>query len=83
MNVDVVVCTKNSAKSMKRGMQQIADEIPFKNLIVIYGSSADGTKDISEEYTGNVFWARALEAGLAGCNIIITGQGSTKEHFRD
>ena len=25
----------------------------------------------------------ALEAGLAGCNIVITNQGSTKEYFRN
>src|SRR3989337_1007606 len=56
MDVDVVVCAKNRAESMERVLQQIVAEIPFKNLIVVYGTSVDGTKEIAEKYTSTVFW---------------------------
>jgi glycosyltransferase involved in cell wall biosynthesis len=56
MNVDVVVCVKNRAKSLDRVLQQIVREIPFKNLIIIYGSSKDKTKEVAERYTNQVFW---------------------------
>lgn len=56
MNVDVVVCTKNQANSLNRVLQQIVREIPFQKLIIVYGSSADETKEIAEKYTDNVFW---------------------------
>jgi glycosyltransferase involved in cell wall biosynthesis len=56
MNVDVVVCVKNRAESLDRILQQIVREIPFKNLIIIYGSSKDKTKEVAERYTNQVFW---------------------------
>ncbi|MEM3549948.1 MAG: glycosyltransferase [Candidatus Bathyarchaeia archaeon] len=56
MDVDVVVCVKDRAKSLDRVLQQIVREIPFKNLIVIYGSSKDDTKEVAEKYTNQVFW---------------------------
>ncbi|MEM2589284.1 MAG: glycosyltransferase family 2 protein [Candidatus Bathyarchaeia archaeon] len=56
MNVDVVVCVKDRAKSLDRLLQQIVREIPYKNLIVIYGSSKDETKEVAEKYTNQVFW---------------------------
>lgn len=56
MNLDVVVCAKNQAKPMVRILHQIIREVPFKNLIVVYGSSKDQTKETAEKYTDNVFW---------------------------
>lgn len=56
MNVDVLVCAKNRAKSMNRVLQQIVREVPFKNLIVVYGSSMDETEEIAKRFTDKVFW---------------------------
>lgn len=56
MKVDVVVCAKNQAEAMDRVLHQIVREVPFKNLIVMYGSSKDQTRKTAEKYTDNVFW---------------------------
>jgi len=56
LNVDVVVCVKNQAKALNRVLRQIVSEIPFKNLIVIYGTSIDDTREIARKYTNMVFW---------------------------
>lgn len=65
MNVDVVICVKNQAKSLERVLRQIIREIPFKNLIVIFGSSIDGTQNVAEKYTKNVFWDEDKGLGAA------------------
>jgi len=65
MNVDVVVCVKNRAESLDRVLQQIVHEIPFKNLIIIYGSSKDKTKEVAERYTSQVFWDEDKGLGAA------------------
>jgi glycosyltransferase involved in cell wall biosynthesis len=54
--LDVVVCAKNRAETLERILGQITHEIPFRNLIVIYGTSNDKTKEIAEKYTNRVFW---------------------------
>ena len=41
---------------MERVLRQIIREVPFRKLIVIYGSSKDETKRIAEKYTKKVFW---------------------------
>jgi GT2 family glycosyltransferase len=41
---------------MEYVLHQIVRDVPFKNLIVIYGTSTDGTQEIAEEYTRSVFW---------------------------
>jgi len=56
MDLDIVICAKNRAEAMERVLRQIIREVPFRELIVIYGSSKDGTKEIAEKYTENVFW---------------------------
>jgi glycosyltransferase involved in cell wall biosynthesis len=56
MDLDVVVCAKNRAQMLERVLQQITREVPFRELIVIYASSKDRTKEIAEKYTKKVFW---------------------------
>ncbi len=56
MDLDVVVCAKNRALLLKRVLKQIVREVPFKNLIIIYGSSEDETKKIAENFTDKVYW---------------------------
>jgi glycosyltransferase involved in cell wall biosynthesis len=78
MNLDVVICAKNEAESLEQVLEQVIREVPFSNLIVIYGSSRDRTKVIAEKYTKNVFWdgdkglgaARALGIKKAKSEIV-------------
>jgi cellulose synthase/poly-beta-1,6-N-acetylglucosamine synthase-like glycosyltransferase len=56
MDLDVVVCAKNRAEMLERVLQQVTRRIPFRDLIVIYGTSNDETKEIAEKYTSKVFW---------------------------
>jgi cellulose synthase/poly-beta-1,6-N-acetylglucosamine synthase-like glycosyltransferase len=56
MDLDVVVCAKNRAEQLEQILRQIVHEVPFKDLIVIYGSSKDGTQQVAEKYTKRVFW---------------------------
>lgn len=62
MDLDVVICAKNRAEVLERVLQQTIHEVPFRELIVIYGSSKDRTKEIAEKYTKKVFWD--LDKGL-------------------
>ena len=52
----MVVCTKNQAKALEQILTQIVQEIPFENLIVVYGNSTDNTREIASKYTDKVFW---------------------------
>ncbi len=78
MRVDVVVCAKNRAVLLERALRQIIKYVPFENLIVIYGSSRDNTKEIAEKYATQVFWdgdkglgaARALGIEKATSEIV-------------
>lgn len=65
MDLDVVVCAKNRAEMLNRILRQIITEISFQNLIVIYGSSKDETKQVAERYTRNVFWDEDKGLGAA------------------
>ena len=78
MDLDVVVCAKNRAALLERVLKQIIREIPFRDLIVIYGSSTDGTREVAERYTKSVFWdgdkglgaARNLGIRKAGSELV-------------
>jgi glycosyltransferase involved in cell wall biosynthesis len=63
--MDVVVCVKNDAKGLEMILRQILHEIPFQNLIVVYGSSLDDTRRIAEKYTDKVFWDEDKGLGAA------------------
>jgi glycosyltransferase involved in cell wall biosynthesis len=65
MDLDVVVCAKNRAEMLERVLQQITGEIPFKELIVIYASSEDRTKEVAEKFTRKVFWDQDRGLGAA------------------
>jgi cellulose synthase/poly-beta-1,6-N-acetylglucosamine synthase-like glycosyltransferase len=56
MGIDVVVCAKNREKTMENILRQIKREIPVENLIVIYGTSSDRTKEIALQHTDIVHW---------------------------
>jgi len=65
MDLDVVVCAKNRAAMLERILEQITHEVPLRDLIVVYGSSKDGTKEVAERYTRNVFWDEDKGLGSA------------------
>jgi glycosyltransferase involved in cell wall biosynthesis len=79
MEVDVVIATKNQAQSLEKLLKQVVHQIPFRNLIIVYGSSRDNTKSIAEKYTDKVFWdedkglgaARALGIEKATSEIVV------------
>ena len=77
MEVDVVVCVKNRAAALDAVLSQIVQEIPFRKLIVVYGSSVDATKETAEKYTEAVFWdgdkglGAARNLGMAKANAQI------------
>ena len=52
----MVVCAKNRAQSLHQILKQIQSEVPYKNLIIIFGSSDDGTQEVAKRFTSNVFW---------------------------
>ena len=78
LDLDVVVCAKNRATQLERVLKQIIHEIPFKDLIVIYGSSKDKTREVAERYATKVFWdgdkglgaARNLGIRKAGSELV-------------
>ena len=65
MDLDVVVCVKNRAENLNRLLAQIVRQVPFENLIVIYATSTDGTKEVAEKYTDKVFWDEDKGLGAA------------------
>jgi glycosyltransferase involved in cell wall biosynthesis len=65
MDLDVIVCAKNRAEMLERVLQQIIREIPFRELIVIYASSEDRTREVAEKYTKKVFWDEDKGLGAA------------------
>jgi cellulose synthase/poly-beta-1,6-N-acetylglucosamine synthase-like glycosyltransferase len=78
LKIDVVVCAKNRAIFLERVLKQIIWYIPFENLIVIYGTSKDNTKEIAEKYATLALWdedrglgaARALGVQTATSEIV-------------
>jgi glycosyltransferase involved in cell wall biosynthesis len=65
MDLDVVVCAKNRAGTLEQILRQIKHEIPYKDLIVIYGASDDETEEIAKKYTDKVFWDEDRGLGAA------------------
>ena len=65
MGIDVVVCAKNCEKTMENILKQIESEIPVENLIIIYGTSSDRTREIALQYTDKVYWDKDEGLGAA------------------
>lgn len=51
--------------ALEHVLRQIIREIPLNNLIVVYGSSKDKTKEVAEKFTKNVFWDEDKGLGAA------------------
>lgn len=65
LKMDVVVCVKNNAIGLDYILNQIFSYIPYKNLIVIYGTSKDQTVEIAKKYTRHVYWDEDKGLGAA------------------
>ena len=56
MDIDVIVCAKNEAKTLDAALNQILDKVKPRKLIVVYGTSKDNTKEIAMRHSDSVFW---------------------------
>jgi glycosyltransferase involved in cell wall biosynthesis len=54
MKVDVVVCAKNSAETLRPVLERVLRYVPVNRLIVIDGESDDGTVKIAEEFGAEI-----------------------------
>ena len=50
MKFDVVIRTKNSAKTLKKCLSSITKNLPYKNIIMVDGGSTDDTEKIAMSY---------------------------------
>ncbi|MCD6530484.1 glycosyltransferase [Candidatus Bathyarchaeota archaeon] len=53
--VDVVLCVKNDAETLKPVLKRVISYIPLSRLIVIDGGSDDGTVEIAEEFEAEIY----------------------------
>lgn len=65
MRIDVIVCAKNEAKILDGALRQIPFKIQLKDLIIIYGTSKDDTKEIALRHTNKVYWDKDEGLGAA------------------
>jgi glycosyltransferase involved in cell wall biosynthesis len=64
-NIDVVVCTRNSAATIVGALKRIRSYVPVNRLIVIDGGSTDGTVGIAEEMGCEVYFDGGAGLGAA------------------
>jgi glycosyltransferase involved in cell wall biosynthesis len=76
--IDVIICTKNSGKTLKPVLERVFQNIPVSYLIIIDGGSTDDTLRIADKYTDKIYFdggkplgfARALGLELAETEIV-------------
>lgn len=76
--IDVIICTKNSGKTLKPVLERVFQNIPVSNLIIIDGGSTDDTLRIANKYTDKIYFdggkpigfSRALGLELAKTEIV-------------
>ncbi len=76
--VDVIICTKNSGKTLQLVLKRVFEFIPVSNLIIIDGGSTDDTLRLADMYTDKIYFdggkplgfARALGLELAETDIV-------------
>jgi glycosyltransferase involved in cell wall biosynthesis len=59
------VCAKNQSIPLGRVLSQIVRGVPFENLIVVFGTSRDETRETAAKYTDKVFWDEDKGLGAA------------------
>ncbi|MEM3871158.1 MAG: glycosyltransferase family 2 protein [Nitrososphaeria archaeon] len=65
MKIDVVVCTKNSAQTVKHVLERILKYVPLNRLIIIDGLSKDGTIDIVKKFGAEIYSDQGKGLGYA------------------
>ena len=76
--IDVIICTKNSGKTLEPVLERIYQNIPVSDLIIIDGGSTDETLIIADKYTNKIYFdggkplgfSRALGLELAKTEIV-------------
>ena len=76
--IDVIICTKNSGKTLKPVLERVFQNIPVSNLLIIDGGSTDETLSIADIYTDKIYcdggkplgFSRALGLELAETEIV-------------
>ena len=65
MGIDVIVLAKNSERTMGNILRQLRSQVPIENLIIVYGTSRDKTREIALQYTEQVYWDEDKGLGAA------------------
>ena len=65
MKIDVVVCTKNNADTIKHVLGRILKYVPVNKLIIIDGISKDGTLEIAKEFGAKIYSDQGKGLGYA------------------
>ena len=76
--IDVIICTKNSGKTLQPVLERVFKYVPVSNLIIVDGGSTDDTLRIADKYTDKIIFdggkplgfARALGLELAKTDIV-------------
>lgn len=63
--IDVVICTKNNAKTLGSVLKRIVKYVPMNRLIVIDGGSNDGTVEIAKKFGAEVYFDGGKGLGYA------------------
>jgi len=63
--VDVVICTKNSAETLRPVLERVIRYVPVNRLIIVDGGSEDGTVDIAREFGAEVHYDGGRGLGYA------------------
>ena len=76
--IDVIICTKNSGKTLQPVLERVFKYVPVSNLIIVDGGSTDDTLRIADKYTDKIHFdggkplgfSRALGLELAKTDIV-------------
>lgn len=77
-SIDVIICTKNSGKTLQPVLERVFEHVPVSNLIIVDGGSTDDTLSIADKYTDKIYFdggkplgfSRALGLELAKTEIV-------------
>ena len=76
--IDVIICTKNSGKTLQGVLERVVEYVPVSNIIIVDGGSTDDTLSIADKYTDKIYFdggkplgfSRALGLELAKTEIV-------------
>lgn len=63
--IDVVVCTKNSGRTLRQVLERVVKYIPVNRLIVVDGGSTDQTVEIAKEFGAEIHFDGGRGLGYA------------------